>query len=390
MKQSLERVLTTHTGSLFRPPDLLEMIGARFHGEKVDEEAFRNRLRSVVKEIVTEQAACGIDIVSDGEVSKPNFAEYVVDRFNGLGGHSEQPAFAGRRRDIPEYYADPAYFSDPTSQQMNGYTARRPLCDGPLSWKGSAAVDLDTDNLRSALLGLSVEDAFMPAPSPGILSMRIPNACYKSEEEYLFALADVLHEEYRAVVEAGFVLQIDAPDIPLAWDVQFGANELDGYRRKIALHIEALNHALSGIPEKSVRCHVCWGNYEGPHTLDIGLEQVVDLVLRINAQAYSIEAANPRHAHEWEIWRDTPLPEHKILIPGVIDSTTNFVEHPALVTDRILRYASVVGRERVIAGTDCGFGTFAGLTPRVHPLVVLEKLKALSTGAETASAALWP
>jgi 5-methyltetrahydropteroyltriglutamate--homocysteine methyltransferase len=230
----------------------------------------------------------------------------------------------------------------------------------------------------------------MPSPSPGIIAMRIPNAYYDSEEEYLAALAEVLHEEYRAIVDAGFILQIDAPDVPMAWTAQFGAEYFEDYLRTLSMRNEALNDALEGIPEEAVRYHICWGNNEGPHTLDIPLDRIIEQVFKVRAQAYSIEAANPRHAHEWEIWRDVPLPEGKILVPGVIDSTTNFVEHPQLVAQRIMQFCDLVGRENVIAGTDCGFGTVARLSPRIHPVIAWAKLAALADGAQIASDRLWP
>jgi 5-methyltetrahydropteroyltriglutamate--homocysteine methyltransferase len=379
VRRSVDHILTTHAGSLYRPPELLEMITARVLGEPVDAETFAEELRRAVGEVVSKQVACGIDVVDDGELSKPSFADFIVDRIRGFEGENPEQIFPNRRLDYPEYYLG----------QPLPVGARRPLCIGPLEWKDKEALRTDIENLRTAVASVGAAEAFMPSPSPGIVAMRIPNSYYDSEEKYLGAIAEVLHEEYRAIVDAGFVLQIDAPDVPMAWAAQFGAEDFEAYLRTLSMRNAALNDALEGIPEESVRYHVCWGNNEAPHTLDIPLDRIIDLVLNVRAQAYSIEAANPRHAHEWEIWRDVRLPDGKILIPGVIDSTTNFVEHPQLVAQRIVQFCTLVGRENVIAGTDCGFGTIARLSPRVHPVVMWAKLTALSEGARIASDHLW-
>jgi 5-methyltetrahydropteroyltriglutamate--homocysteine methyltransferase len=379
VQRSVERILTTHAGSLYRPPELLEFINARVRGEPVDEQKFAEALRLDVGEVVRKQAACGIDIVDDGELSKPSFADFVVDRLSGFEGENPDQVFPNRRLDYPEYYAG----------QPGPTGSRRPLCVGPLAWKDKQALMTDIENLRSAVESTGVDEAFIPSPSPGIIAMRIPNAYYSSDEEYLSALAGVLSEEYRAIVDAGFIVQIDAPDVPMAWSAEFDAERFDDYSKTLLMRNEALNAALKGIPEEWVRYHICWGNNEAPHTFDIALERIIDLVFKVDAQAYSIEAANPRHAHEWEIWRDVRLPEGKILIPGIIDSTTNFVEHPQLVAQRIMQFCDVVGRENVIAGTDCGFGTSARLSPRVHPVVMWAKLATLAEGARIASGRLW-
>jgi 5-methyltetrahydropteroyltriglutamate--homocysteine methyltransferase len=379
VERSRDRILTTHAGSLYRPPELFEMIAAAVGGAPVDEQRFADELRHDVDEVVRRQVACGIDIVTDGELSKPNFSDFVVDRLSGFEGENPNEVFPNRRLDFPEYY----------EAQPGPSGTRRPLCVGPLAWKDNEALRRDIENLRAAVTSAGVAEAFMPSPSPGIVAMRIPNVYYQSEQDYLDALAGVLREEYRAIVDAGFILQIDAPDMPMAWTAQFDAERFDDYSRMLSMRNDALNGALEGIPEESVRYHICWGNTESPHTLDIPLERIIDLVFGVRAQAYSIEAANPRHAHEWELWRDVRLPEGKILIPGVIDSTTNFVEHPQLVAQRIMQYCSVVGRENVIAGTDCGFGTMARLSPRVHPVVMWAKLATLADGARIASERLW-
>lgn len=377
MKRSTERILTTHTGSLPRPGDLLAMIQAREAGQAVDADAFAARVASAVAEVVGKQARAGIDVVSDGEMGKPSFATYVVQRVAGLGGENNEPRTFADRESFPAW----------ASQLPAGGMQRR-YCLAPLEWRGDADVRTDIRNLTDAAAAAGAGEAFMPAASPGIVADVMTNRHYPSEEAYLYALADVLREEYRAIADAGLVLQVDAPDAALGRHVEFKHRSLEEFRRSLALRIEVLNHALAGIPEKQVRFHVCWGNYEGPHTHDVALRDIVDLVLMVRAGAYSIEAANPRHAHEWRVWEEVTLPDGKLLIPGVIDSTTNFVEHPEVVAQRIEQFARVVGRENVIAGTDCGFGTSAG-SARVHPEIVWAKLAALAEGARVASGRLW-
>jgi 5-methyltetrahydropteroyltriglutamate--homocysteine methyltransferase len=261
------------------------------------------------------------------------------------------------------------------------------MCTGPLGWR-DRAYQRDIANLKAALQDQPMAEAFLPSASPGILAMRIPNRYYPSEEAFLYALAAVLKEEYQAITDAGLVLQIDAPDAAMAWDRQ-AWETIGEFRSAVELRIEALNHALAGIPEEQVRFHVCWGNGERPHTGDVALRDIVDIVLKVKAGAYSIEAANPRHAHEWEVWEDVKLPDGKVLIPGVVDSLTNFVEHPDLIAQRLTQYARLVGRESVIAGTDCGFGTAASASPRVHPEIVLAKFRAMAEGSRIASSRLW-
>ena len=388
MKRSSDRILTSHTGSLARPPDLIDMLRAKVNGQPYDEAAFAERTRSAIEQVVREQADAGVDIVSDGELSKPQFADYIADRIAGFEGENPNTGWvrSGLR---PEPF--PA-FAEWRRQQTNlgggfGLRAKGPVCVGPLTWR-DRAYENDIANLKAAMSRVSVEEGFLPSPSPGIIISRIPNEYYKSEEEYLFAVADVMKEEYQAITNAGLVLQIDAPDAAMSWAVQYWET-MDDFRKGMQLRIEALNHALEGIPEESVRYHVCWGNNENPHTTDVELKQIVDIVLTAKAACYSIEAANPRHAHEWQVWEDVKLPEGKALMPGVIDSLTLFVEHPELVAQRIVQYAKLVGRENVIAGTDCGFGTGATTTPPVHPEIVLAKLRSLSEGARIASRALW-
>ena len=383
MKRSVDRILTTHTGSLPRPPDLRAMLLARDQGERIDEQAFAERVRTAVSECVAEQSQAGIDVISDGELGKPNFVMYVAQRLSGMEGWDDQ-LYTNSDPDFPGYeqwYASrgTAYFSP----------RGRPKCVGPLAWKDQGAVRRDIENLRLALTGVEVEEAFIPSASIGTIAQQVVNGYYGSYEEYVGAIADVMSVEYRAIAESGFILQIDAPGIAgqRGWP-QFRDKPLAEFKKTAGLWVEALNHALRGIPQDRVRMHVCWGNAEAPHTTDAPLRDIVDLVLRVNVGAYSVEAANPRHAHEWKVWRDVRLPDDKVLIPGVIDNTTNFVEHPELVAERITRFTETVGRERVIASVDCGFGTSAG-SERIYPPVVWAKLRTLAEGARLASQALW-
>ena len=378
MQRSTERILTTHAGSLPRPPDLLEMIRAGEEGRPVDAEAFAARVRSAVEEVVRKQVEAGLDVVSDGELGKPSFATYVAHRVKGFAGENPEPRL----------FADREAFPDWAASEYPGAAMKRRLCVEPLAWEGAEAVEADVRTFTRALQDAGAVEGFMPAASPGIVADVMANRHYPTDEAYLFALADVLNEEYRAIAEAGLVLQIDAPDAAMGRHVEFRNHSLEDFRAALELRIAALNRALEGIPEEQVRYHVCWGNYEGPHTFDVPLADIVDLVLTVRAGAYSIEAANPRHAHEWQVWEEVTLPPGKVLIPGVIDSATNFVEHPELVAQRIEQLARLVGRENVIAGTDCGFGTSAGRT-RVHPEIMWAKFEALAEGARLASARLW-
>lgn len=380
MKRSVDRILTTHTGSLPRPLDLLTMIEAKEGGQAYDERAFTDRVRTAVDEMVGEQVNAGIDIVSDGEMGKPSFATYVKNRLRGFEGQNTEPRVFADRAEFPEWSAQTT-----PSRLMTGI---RPTCNGPLGWKDRAAVDSDIENFRQAVDRAKPGDAFLPSASLGIIAEIMVNEYYPSEEAYLYALADVMKEEYQAITSAGFVLQIDAPDAAMGRHSQFWNRPLQDFRNALALRVEALNHALTGIPEDQIRFHLCWGNYEGPHNHDVPLRDIVDLVLKVHAGAYSVEASNPRHAHEWQVWDDVKLPQGKVLIPGVIDSTSNFIEHPEVVAQRIVQYARLVGRENVIAGTDCGFGTSAGAS-KVHPTVMWAKFNALAEGAQLATKKLW-
>jgi 5-methyltetrahydropteroyltriglutamate--homocysteine methyltransferase len=384
MRRSSERILTTHIGSLPRPKDLWTMIEARDRGQPYDQDDLAVRLKSRVAEIVRMQVEAGIDIPSDGEQSKSSFTNYVKERLWGLEGINEAP-YPGPPPAFPEYTA----WQRSRGPNLGALLGTLPLNIGPLSWKNKAEVNTDVANLKAAIEGLNIEEAFLPAVAVGQVLFMVPTKYYSSDREYAYALADVLKEEYSAIAAAGFVLQIDSPDFVMMRNRQYWNRTWEEYRQSLELRIEALNHALADIPADRIRFHVCWGNFEGPHHDDVPLRDVVDLILKVKAEAYSIEAANPRHGHEWQVWEQTRLPEGKILIPGVIDTVSSFVEHPELVAQRIVRYASIVGRENVIAAPDCGFGTFGAWEPRVHPEIMWAKFRSLAEGAKIATRYLW-
>jgi 5-methyltetrahydropteroyltriglutamate--homocysteine methyltransferase len=384
VKRSTVRILTTHTGSMPRPPDLFDMLIAQQRGDPVDHAAMRERARSAVAQCVREQSEAGIDVVSDGEQGKPGFYIYLKDRLRGMEGIDRAPS-PWVNPEFPGYNE----WRERRGQHGGGPPANRPVCVGPLSWKDRSALQADIDNLQAALEGVGVAEAFLPSASVSLVAQRIQNTYYASYEEYLAAIVDVMSVEYHAIVDAGLLLQIDAPEMAIERSMpEFRDRPLADFRKQQAHWVEALNHALRGIPEDRVRFHICWGNNEAPHTRDVPLRDVIDTVFMVNAGAYVIEGSNPRHEHEWRIWEDVKLPDGKMLIPGTVDSTTNFVEHPELVAERIVRIANLVGRENVIAGTDCGFGTWA-ITDMVYPPIVWAKLKSLAEGAQIASAQLW-
>ena len=380
MEGGHDRILTTHGGSLPRPPELLDMLVARAERRDVPEERFAAAVRDALGDAVRRQVAAGIDVVSDGEMAKTGFASYMAERMTGFGGES---------RMIP--LADVAAFPDVaprTTPSGPSTRALRPANDGPITYVGPDALRSDISNLQGALSGVAVAGAFLPAASPGSIVQSSPTHYYASRREYLYALADALRTEYRAITDAGLTLQVDCPDLAMERHVEFASAPLEEFRGVIAEHVEALNHGLEGIDPDQVRVHVCWGNYAGPHHLDVDLRDILDIVLRVRANGVSVEGANPRHEHEWQVFENVPLPEGKMLIPGVIDTCTNYVEHPEVVAQRIVRYARVVGRERIVAGTDCGFSTFAG-SNAVVPDIVYAKLESLAEGARLASAELW-
>jgi 5-methyltetrahydropteroyltriglutamate--homocysteine methyltransferase len=386
MKTSTDRILTTHTGSLPRPKPLMDLILAREKGDKIDEARYEAECTKAIEWSVAQQVAAGVDIVSDGEMSKPSYTTYIRHRVTGI---EPDPRAAEKGRDIMigrDLMAHPDF----GATRRNFSATPFPGCVGPLKYKDRSALDRDIANLKAAVAKSKPTDVFMTAPSPGILTRFIINLHYPTEEAYVDALAEMMKTEYRAIVEAGFVLQIDCPDLGSCRNNQYRNLTDDEFRNKIAeRNIAALNGAIAGLPADRVRLHICWGNYEGPHTHDLPLLKIIDIVFKAKVQAISIEAANPRHDHEWEDLKTIKIPSDKVLIPGVIDSTTNFVEHPKLVAQRIQRYADIVGRERVIAGVDCGFGTAVRADPMVVDSIVWAKLKALSEGAAIASGRLW-
>ena len=375
MKHSTERILTTHTGSLARPPALLQMLVAREEDKPIDHGVFDAMVRDAVFEQVKRQVDVGLAIVNDGEQSKISFATYVRERLHGFGGADEPRPVGLEARQFPVWAA------------RRALPYRRPACNAPVAWKDFTAVEKDITNLKAATAGLPVEEVFMTAVSPGTLVNFFPNRYYPSREAYLEAMAEVMKREYDAIVQAGFLLQLDCPDLALR-STWFPDLSIPEFRTVVAQNIAALNTATRDIPPERVRMHVCWGAGETPHNHDIPLRDIVDILLPARPAALSIVGANGRHEHEWKVWQDVRLPAEKVLIPGVIDSTTNIVEHPEVVAERILRYATVLGRENVIAGVDCGFGTNAR-TEQVDSEVAWAKLRALVEGAELATRALW-
>jgi 5-methyltetrahydropteroyltriglutamate--homocysteine methyltransferase len=393
MKLSSDRILTTHVGSLPRPPDLLTLLEAKERGAGYDPAAFSKRLAAAVHEVVGKQVAAGIDSVCDGEQSKISYTFYVRHRLAGIGavngGDINLPPQTAAHRDLLDH---------PDCQErlnaMRGGSAWfasvvTPCCTGPVAYQERAPLEADLENLAAACAAVRPEEAFMNAASPGVLTKFVPDRYYNDEDAYVEALAEALREEYEAIVAAGFILQIDAPDLGSSRHNQYQHLSDDAFLRIAERNVAALNAATANIPADRMRMHLCWGNYEGPHTHDIPLARILPLALRARPQGLSFEGANPRHAHEWEDLRAARIPDDKVLIPGVLDSTTNFVEHPRLVAQRIGRYADIVGRERVIAGADCGFATFAARNNPVVPSVVWAKLAALAEGARIASDRLW-
>ena len=384
MKRSIDRILTTHVGSLARPVDLLDLMKAKVNGEPYDQEIYAKRIPAAVVEIVRKQAESGIDIVTDGEQGKLGFSAYVSERLAGYESRSgaiDSTEFAEEVAAFPEYYE--RYFGE----AMHGGAVAQidPIvCTGPISYKGVDALNRDIENLKAAVRDVDKEDVFMPAVAPGGVG---GNEYYPTEEEYMQAVGEAMRTEYMAIVDAGFVVQIDDP-----WmTVVHGDGSLSVAERlkKIELAVEVLNHSLRDIPSEQVRLHTCYGINEGPRIHDAALKDIVGIMLKVNAGAYSFEAANPRHEHEYHVWEDVELPEGKLIIPGMVAHANNIVEHPELICERIIRFANIVGRENVIAGTDCGFSTQATYTPEVHPTVVWAKFQALAEGARLATGQLW-
>ena len=381
MLYSTDRIMTTHAGSLPRPADLRDMVVAKANGEAYDAAVLAARLKAAVTGVVRRQAECGIDCVNDGELSKTNFTDYIRWR---MAGYVERPSPGPRRLSITA--RDETKFADyfaahPRARPVGPPTV--PVVVEPLRYTGQSEIAADIANFKAALGGVNVAEAFLPANSPGTIEHWLLNECYKTDEEFLFAIAEVMREEYRAIVDAGLLLQIDDPDLPDGWNC-LPAITLPEYRNYAALRVEALNHALSGISKKQVRLHVCWGSHHGPHHDDVPLKDIIDLIFRVQAGSFSIEASNPCHEHEWRVFEEAKLPEGATLVPGVVGHCTDFIEHPDLVAERLVRYARLVGRENVLAGTDCGLGTRVG-----HPSICWAKFEALAEGARRATKILW-
>jgi len=380
VQRSRDRFLTTHAGSLPRPDDLVRMMYAKEEGVPVDPVALGARVRAAIAEVVKRQADAGVDLINDGEISKPSYATYVKDRLEGFGGTGNTFVY----QDLSEFpQLQKRVFGDPGRSRR-----KTPACNAPISVRDRQAPVVDADNLKSAMKEVKAVGVFMSAASPGVVSLFFRNDHYKDFESYIYAIADAMRHEYQTVAKAGFVLQIDCPDLAMGRHIQYADLGLTEFRKRAQLHVEALNHALADIPAEQLRMHLCWGNYEGPHHRDVPLADIIDIIFMAKPIAISLEAANPRHAHEWMIFEKVKLPDGKLLIPGVIESKSNFIEHPELIAQRIGRYARLVGRENVIAGSDCGYGTWVGQAA-VDPDVVFAKFKAMADGAALASQQFW-
>src|SRR6202158_2988304 len=380
MKRSTERFLTTHTGSLPRPDALIRRMYAREEGVPVDPAALSERVASAVEEVVRKQAEAGVDVVNDGEMSKPSYATYIKDRLCGCGG-------AGNTFVYQDLVAFPnlakRVFGDPGRSRR-----KTPACNAAIGVRDSQAAKTHVDHLQAASAKVKAQEMFLTAASPGVVSLFFRNEHYPTEEAYIFAIADAMRHEYETIAGAGIVLQIDCPDLGMGRHIQYAHLNLAEWRKQAQLHVEALNHAVAAIPPEQLRLHLCWGNYEGPHHCDVPLADIIDIALSARPASISFEAATPRHAHEWTLFERVKLPTGKLLIPGVIESKSNFIEHPELIAQRLARYARLVGRENVIAGSDCGFGTWVGQAA-VDPDVVWAKLKAMTDGARIASKQFW-
>ncbi len=381
MKRSTSRILTTHTGSLPRSPKLQDLLLAREERRLTDQGTFGTAVTQAVAEVVKRQLEVGLDVVNDGEQGRSQYATYVKERLAGFEG---ERLVRSRPRlddlDFPEYAQHRSHQSSTSMAQ--------PTCSGPIAWKDWDAVQQDINNLKAAADEAETEEVFMTSASPGVIANFLPNEYYGTEEAYLYALADVMKDEYNAIVQAGLLLQIDCPDLAMTRVTQFSHLSVEEFKKVVEQHVEVLSYALAGIPPEQMRMHLCWGNTEGPHHHDIPLKEIVNLVLKAPPIGLSFEGANPRHAHEWKVWRDVKLPDGKVIIPGVLDTTTNFIEHPELVAERIIRYAKIVGRENLVAGSDCGFGTSAW-GRKVDSSIVWAKLQSMVEGARLASQELW-
>ena len=379
MTRSTDRILTTHTGSLPRTAKVVEILFAEDQNPGGRRAELQSAVREAIAHVVQKQVECGLDIINDGEQGRTDYTVHVLKRLTGFEGESAAPMGTGEP-EFPELAEILKHFSSPFQN--------RPACSGPVGWKDWASAEADIKTAKDALAGAKAADIFMTSPSPGQIARYLKNKFYKTDEEYIFALADVMRKEYVAIVEAGFILQLDCPDLAMLRHMVYLNLPLADYRKIISMNVAALNHAVRVLPPERMRMHVCWGSTVAPHHTDVEMKDIVDIVLSGRPHAVSFPAANARHEHEWKIWRDVKLPAGKVIIPGVIDSTVNTVEHPEVVADRIVNFAGVVGRENVIAGVDCGFGTFAGRV-QVDSKIVWMKLQSLAEGARRASKQLW-
>jgi 5-methyltetrahydropteroyltriglutamate--homocysteine methyltransferase len=380
MKTSSERILTTHVGSLPRPQDVVDLLFAQDRGEPVDQELFDITMKRGVADAIHKQEENGVDIVSDGETSKISYATYIRHRLTGFEGDSSRPT-PQDLDDFPEY-------RDRLVAAGHSATYKRPVCRGPIAVKDLSALKKDIENMKAALATVNVSDGFMNSVSPGTIAVFQPNEYYPTHEAYLHALADAMRDEYEMIVNSGLLLQLDCPDLAMGRHTRFKKLTDEEFLRNAEMQVEALNHALANVPADRVRLHVCWGNYEGSHVHDMDCKKIFPIAIKVKPMALLVEGANPRHEHEFEAWKTIKLPDDKVLVPGVIASSSNYVEHPEVVANRIMSYANVVGRERVIAGTDCGFGTFAGFGA-VYPAFCWMKMQSLAQGAAIATKKLW-
>ena len=388
MKRSTDRILTTHVGSLIRPQPLQDFLRAKQAGKPVDQAAYDRCLTDAVADIVRRQAEAGVDVVSDGEFGKSiSWSQYVLERLSGFERRPIEPdANPFRRGADRQRFAE--FYAELDAREAVATTTDS-VCVGPIAYTGQAALARDIDNFKAALNGVKVEEAFLPVAAPASVIPDRKNEYYKSDEDCLVAIGEAMRTEYKMIVEAGFLLQLDDARAAVTFDRMVPPGSFADYRKWVAMHMEVLNHAIAGLPPERIRYHVCWGSWPGPHTTDVPLKDIADLILSVRVGAYVIEGANPRHEHEWKVWQDVKLPEGRVLIPGVISHATNVVEHPELVAERIGRLARLVGRENVIAGTDCGFAQ-GPFHRRVHPSIMWAKLEALAEGARLASNELWP
>jgi 5-methyltetrahydropteroyltriglutamate--homocysteine methyltransferase len=387
MKRSTDRILTTHVGSLIRPQPLQQFLRAKQAGEPFEQEAYESCLTESVAEVVRRQAAAGIDVISDGEFGKSiSWSQYVLERLSGFERRPVKPdanpfARGADRQKFPEFYAE-------LDAREGLSTTKDSVCVEPIAYTGEAALSRDIENFKVALDGVEAEEAFLPVAAPASVIPDRKNEYYKSDEECLVAIGEAMRTEYRMIVDAGFLLQLDDARAAVTYDRMVPLARFDDYRNWVARHVDVLNHAIAGLPPERIRYHVCWGSWPGPHTTDVPLKDIVDLILSVKVGAYVIEGANPRHEHEWKVWQDVKLPDGKVLIPGVISHATNVVEHPELVAERITRLARLVGRDNIIAGTDCGFAQ-GPFHRRVHPSIMWAKLETLAQGARLATTELW-